>query len=86
MGFERDSGLRADPVDQIAPTSLAPHLHEVARDLAARLIHALRSNQRWKWPWPEPRVSTALGTSPPGSPAATHRVRTASSRLDRSSA
>ncbi|QBX55441.1 DUF4062 domain-containing protein [Nocardioides seonyuensis] len=46
MGFGRDSALRAGPADQIATTSLAPHLHEVARDLAARLIHALRSNGR----------------------------------------
>lgn len=46
MGFGRDVVLRAEPADQIASTSLAPHLHEVARDLAARLVHALRSNQR----------------------------------------
>ena len=46
MGFGRDTALRADPADQIATTSLAPHLHEAARDLAARLIHALRSNHR----------------------------------------
>lgn len=45
MGFGRGTALRADPVDQIATTSLAPHLHEIARDLAARLIHTLR-NQR----------------------------------------
>lgn len=44
MGFGRDTALRAEPADQIATTSLAPHLQEVARDLAARLIHALRSN------------------------------------------
>lgn len=46
MGFGRDAALRASPADQIATTTLAPHLHEVARDLAVRLIHALRSNQR----------------------------------------
>lgn len=46
MGFGRDMALRAEPADQIATTSLAPHLHEVARDLAARLIHGLRSNRR----------------------------------------
>lgn len=46
MGFGRDAVLRAEPADQIASTSLAPHLHEVARDLAARLVHALRSGQR----------------------------------------
>ncbi|WP_447925909.1 DUF4062 domain-containing protein [Georgenia muralis] len=45
MGFGRGNALRADPADQIATTTLAPHLHEVARDLAARLIHTLR-NQR----------------------------------------
>lgn len=46
MGFGRDTALRAEPADQIATASLAPHLNEVARDLAARLIHALRSNLR----------------------------------------
>jgi hypothetical protein len=42
LGFGRGGALRADPVDQIATTALAPHVHEVALDLAARLIHALR--------------------------------------------
>ncbi|HET7327630.1 MAG TPA: hypothetical protein VFJ14_10155 [Nocardioidaceae bacterium] len=46
MGFGRGSALRAEPADQVATATLAPHLHEVARDLAARLIHALRNNQR----------------------------------------
>lgn len=46
MGFGRDAALQAEPADQIATASLAPHLYEVARDLAARLIHALRGSQR----------------------------------------
>lgn len=46
MGFGRDAALRAEPADQIATTALALHLHEAARDLAARLIHALRRDQR----------------------------------------
>jgi hypothetical protein len=45
MGLGYGGALRADPADQIATTTLAPHLHEVSCDLAARLIHALR-NQR----------------------------------------
>jgi hypothetical protein len=46
MGFGRDAVLRAEPAEVIACTSVAPHLHEVARDLAARLVHALRSGKR----------------------------------------
>jgi hypothetical protein len=42
VAFGRASALRAEPADQIATATLAPHLHEVARDLAARLMHALR--------------------------------------------
>lgn len=45
MGFGRGDALRAEPADQIDTTALAPHLHEVARDLTARLIHALRQRR-----------------------------------------
>lgn len=46
MGIGYGTALRADPADQIATASLAPHLHEVAQDLAARLILDLRRNRR----------------------------------------
>lgn len=45
MNIGRRSALRAEPADQVATTVLGPHLHEVAQDLAARLIHALRSQR-----------------------------------------
>lgn len=46
FGWGRDTALLAEPADQIATTSLTPNLHEVARDLSVRLMHALRHSQR----------------------------------------
>ena len=42
MGFNRHTAVQAPPVDQVATRSLPQHLHEAARDLAARLVQELR--------------------------------------------
>ena len=42
MGLGRGKPVRADPADQVPTPALAPHLHDVSRDLAARIAQALR--------------------------------------------
>lgn len=45
MAWGRGEPAAAPPADQVPRTSLAPHLHDVARDLAARILQGLRGRR-----------------------------------------